>query len=215
MSGVYGKIIDGSQVEDIIESFLQRWLPMYLAEVAADRGEARDAFQAPKSWARSTDFNLDESTQLPAILIISTGMSEAPMRQGDGSFNAKWIIGIGVIVSAGGDNPAEATAKLAKRYGAAIRWLIMQQQGMESNIVAGVTWDDENYDDVPSDQRRSLASARLVFTVEIMDVMNVHDGPVLPNDPPLDPTTPIEDWPTVRDPDSDPPYDPITLKRSH
>jgi hypothetical protein len=218
MGGVFGTIIDGSEVENIVQTFLRRWLPTYLAEVAQDRGLPRNALQAPRTWTNSTEFQLDETTQLPAILIISSGLAEAPSRQGDGSFNAKWVVGVAVVVSAGGEQPQEATSRLAKQYGAAIRWLITQHPAMENPKVAGVTWDDENYDDVPSEQARSLASVRLVFTVEISDVMNALDGPILPDEPPAPPPgeaipeTP--DWDTMRDPDSDPPYNPITLQRS-
>lgn len=211
---IYGQIIDGSQVEDIVTNFLKRWLPQYVAQVADDRGLERDAIPAPKTWANTTEFNLDETTQLPAILIITNGLAERPQRFGDGSFNAKYVIGIAVVVSAGGDDPARATSRLAKRYAAALHTLMLQQSALESDLVAGVSWDDESYDDVPSEQGRSLASVRAVFTIEIRNVLNANDGPILPDDPP-DPTDPPGTWQTVRDPDSEPPYTPVTVERSH
>lgn len=211
---VFGAITDGSDVEFIVEKFLRRWLPTYLAEMAGQRGLPRDSFPPPQSWTHSTEFNLDETTQLPAILIICSGLAGDPTRHGDGSYSVSWVIGVGVIVSAGGDDPHNATNKLAKRYGAAIRWAMTQNPALEDSRIAGLSWDDEGYDDVPSGQARSLASARLVFTIQVDDVMNDMDGPVLPDDPPPDPTIPYADWPLVRDPDSDPPYIPVTVTRS-
>jgi hypothetical protein len=199
MSSIFGQVIDGAQVDEAVESFLRRWLPVYLAQMAEDRGLPRDAFPAPKTWATSTEFTIEKVTQLPAILILNAGLSEPPIREGDGSYRAKWMIGIAVVVTAGGDDPLRSVNRLAKRYGAAIRLLLIHHPSLEDPNVEGTTWEDENYDDIPADQDRSMASARLVFEVEYRAVANSYDGPVLPSDPPPDPTTPYPDWPTIDD----------------
>lgn len=196
---IFGQMLDGAQVEETVESFLKRWLPTYLAQIAEDRGLARNAIAPPVSWQNTPEFTLTESTQLPAILVITAGISGQPVRHGDGSYSATWIVGIGVVVTAGGPDPARATSRLAKRYGAAIRTLMLQHASLESSNVEGVTWEDENYDDIPTDQRRSLASARLVFSIEFRDVLNALDGPLLPANPPADSTAPYADWSTIPD----------------
>lgn len=198
-SNVFGSVLDGAQVEETVQKFLARWLPTYLSQLAADRGLPRDAWLRenwPPTWTNSTTFDLDETTRLPAILILSTGLADRPEMEGDGNYRAKWTVGIAAVVSA---NDQEATNRLAKRYGAAIRWLMIQHQSLEDPNVEGLSWEDEAYDDIPSGQRRTLASARLVFVIEYRHVVNRLDGPVLPDEPPEDPTVPIDDWGLLED----------------
>lgn len=217
---VFGTIIDGSQVEDAVQTFIKRWLPTYLSELADQRGLPRDTWlftdsngdwAAIRSWTNTPQFTLDENTQLPAALVITTGLAGRPVKEGDGSYRATWITGIAVVVSA---KDQDSTQRLAKRFGAAIRWLFVQHPSLEDPNVEGTSWEDENYDDVSSEQERTLASVRMVFSIEYHHVVNALDGPVLPADPPADPTVPYTDWTTVGDPD-DPahPYSPVTVTR--
>jgi hypothetical protein len=194
---IFGYFKDGARVEEAVQSFLKRWLPVYLAEVADQNGLPRDSYQMIKSWTNSPEFDLDETTALPAALILSTGIDPSSIiREGDGRYTVSWIIGIAVVVSA---KDQESTNRLAKRYGAAIRGLLLQQRAMETDDLRVLSWDDEGYDDIPSNQRRTLASVRLVFTIEQQGTMGDNDGPVLPPDPPPDPTQPYQDWPTLAD----------------
>lgn len=197
---IFGPIIDGATVEESVMTFLQRWLPTYLAEVARQNGLDPDVWLQPgnwpPSWSNKTRFDLTEETRLPAILVISAGLAGRPIKEGDGNYRATWMIGIAAIVSA---KDQDSTNKLAKRYGAAIRWLMMQHPSMEDPNVEGVDWEDEIYDDIPPQQERTLSGVRLVFSVEYTHVMSALDGPVLPADPPPDPTVPYEDWPIIPD----------------
>lgn len=212
---VIGPIIDAGQVEDDVKAHLELWLPTYLAQLAEDRGLPRNTFlrddgSAVANWQHTTDFDVTETTQLPAVLIINTGVNGTPQREGDGSYRVTWLIGIGVLVSAGGDNPALNSSRLAKRWGAAIR-CAMVQYCLDNPSVEGIGWEDEGYDDVPTELQRSLASARLVFSVEYRDVVNTNLGPGQP-DPHPDPVTePYEDWPTVQDAD----HVHVNVTRSH
>jgi hypothetical protein len=200
---IFGQVIDGSQVEDIVENFLQRWLPVYLAELAEQRALPRDTWLKtgpqgnwPPSWSRKSQFDYTEETRLPSILILSAGLSGPPWKEGDGTYHATWMIGVAALVSA---KDQETTDALAKRYGAAVRWLFIQHPSLEDANVEGTTWEDEAYDDIGVVQNRTLASVRLVFSVQLKNVASSLDGPVLPDDPPPDPTTPYEDWPILED----------------
>jgi hypothetical protein len=203
MPSIFGEIIDGAQVEDIVENFLQRWLPIYLAELADQRGESRDIWLQegpqgnwPPSWSRKAQFDYTEETRLPAIITISAGIAGPPFHEGDGTYHATWMIGVAVLVSA---KDQESTNLLVKRYGAAIRWMFIQHPSLEDPNVEGATWEDEAYDDIGVVQNRTLASARMVFSIQMKNVANSLAGPVLPDDPPPDPTTPYDEWPILED----------------
>lgn len=196
---VFGPMFDGGQVEVAVQRFLSRWLPTYLEEVArqADPPIEPGTISKPRSWTTSPEFEIDEATQLPAMLIINAGIAEDSIyRQGDGSYNVSWVIGIASIVSA---KDQESTDRLAKRYGAAIRSLMLQHPAMETDNMRVVSWDDEKYDDVPPSGLRTLAGVRMVFTIEAENLTNSHDGPMLTPEPPADPTAPWQDWETLQD----------------
>lgn len=181
---VLGAIVDAGQVEDDVKNHLELWLPTYLAQLAEDRGLPRGTYLRPDgsavgNWQHTTEFEVQETTALPAVLIINTGLDGVPVREGDGSFRAAWMVGIGVLVSAGGTNANLSSSRLAKRWGAAIRWAMLQYS-LDNTAVEGIDWLDEGYDDVPSELQRSLSSARLVFRIEYHSVMNSNSGPGLP-----------------------------------
>lgn len=199
-SEVFGQMIDGAIVEDDVKNHLQNWLPTYLTQLAEDRGLDRGAIALPKNWYNTTDFDTDFSARnTPAVLIISSGISGAPIREGDGSFRCTFLIGIGVVVSAGGDNSQLNSNRLARRYGVAIATAMLQNSALNSEQVDGVTWEDLSYDDVPSDDQSGLASVRLVFSIEYRNVLNSNLGPGTP-DPIPDPIdNPYPDWGTIPD----------------
>lgn len=216
---IFGQILDASHVERTFKAFLDRWMPVYLAEVARQNSLPPNSwlFQRPdgswgwiRGWQAGPRFELDENTQLPAGRMIVAGVAGRPTKEGDGTYRATWTVGMAIVVSA---KDQASTDALAKRMGAAIRALVVQHPSLEDSNVEGTSWEDEGYDDVPPEQGRNLASARLVFNVEYNYVVSALDGPVLPSDPPVDPTVPYADWPTVRDPNAAPTYQPATVTR--
>jgi hypothetical protein len=79
---IFGQVIDGSQVEDIVENFLQRWLPVYLAELAEQRALPRDTWLKtgpqgnwPPSWSRKSQFDYTEETRLPSVQLKNVASS--------------------------------------------------------------------------------------------------------------------------------------------
>lgn len=202
---IFGPQIDAAYVEDSLHRILDKWLPTYMAQIAADAGLPRNTWFRPDgkivgSWTHSTQFVIEDTTALPAILIINSGLAEPPIMEGDGSYRAAWVIGIGGIVQAGGDNPALNTSRLAKRFASGVKWVLLQAQIDEPNL-EDVQWVDEGYDDVPA-EARELASFRLVFRIEYSNVLNANLGPGTLN-PVADPIPPnsYPDWGTVPDKD--------------
>lgn len=188
---VYGRIIDGTDVELAAESCLKFWIHRYLAEVERQHDVTVGDYARPRSWKTANEMDRWPDDQLPAIIIISTGLTgDRPTAEGDGSVRAPWGLGVAAVVSA---NTFGNTRTLALRYAAAIRACLSQNQSLRRALdgsVRGVTWLDERYNELPPEDGRTIMAARLLFEVEVADVINVNTRP-----PEAEPEP--EDWPTV------------------
>lgn len=192
-----GPIITGRDVELAALSVLKRWSGFYLAE--AERQTGRDPGSLPRirSWTTAPDFEKWPEDQLPAVLLISPGLVEVPRPDGQGLYRAQFSLGIAVIVSSA---LIDMTAELGKLYCAVHRLCILQHQSLEG-FAAGVTWLDENYDDLPSIDDRSLGAGKAIFSVEVHNISRRWNGPPTPpedvSEPPTPDTDPIPPDPTV------------------
>lgn len=214
---IFGNILTKKEVEDSVLEHLQLWLPTYLAEIERQKNLGTDFIAPPVYWSttfqQGFDFMGEQKT--PAILVMSPGINGKPAREGDGTMRAGFTVGIGAVVSA---REQDETNALATYYAAAIRALMVQKvpAAMSDGAVwHGSTWEDEGYDDLPGADSRSLASCRLLFTLDFRGVVTTLAGPASPD--PLDPSsTPWPEGLTVRDPDSAPPYTAVPpTTRSH
>jgi hypothetical protein len=163
-----------------------------------ERQTARPPGSLPRAraWTTSPDFETWPEDQIPRVLIVSPGLLQPPASDGPGNYRATWSLGIGVIVSA---RTMDETMELAKLYCAALRACMLQHQSLEG-FAAGVEWLDENYDDLPSIDTRSLGAGQAIFAVQVDDVSRRWGGPTSPDSEPPEPdTTPLSTDPTVED----------------
>lgn len=177
---VFGRIIDGGQVEDAVIATLQLWLPTYIAEVAAQNGLDRSAIPNIRSYHTVNSYDKWPEDQLPSLVVISGGVPDDITVASGGVHRAQFAFGFAVFCSA---NTESNTARMAKRYAAAIRACFVQHQSL-GGFARGVEWKGEVYDDVESVDSRSLASARGVYLVEVDDVVSSGKGPSEPEPKP-------------------------------
>ena len=187
---VFGPIVTGGQVEDAVEATLRKWLPTYIAEVSGQDGRSRSKTPNIASWQVVPDFETWPESKFPALVIVSTGVSGKPKRKAGGVYSAPWAFGIGVFCKS---NSLKNMRDLSKIYGAAIRAVLVQHSSL-GDFASGLDWEDERYDDLEF-RERTYAAARLVFTVEVDEVVRRSAGPAQA-DPNYDPTLP---------------YDPVTI----
>lgn len=183
---LYGHMVDGQEVEDAVASILALWLPDSLA-AQADRRGYTDPLPVPGAaqvWPDETPEERWPEHQLPALGIGSPGTVGEPVKDGDGSYRATWSIGIGITVSA---NSPQATRKLSRVYGAAIRQALLQRRSL-GGFAYGMGWGGESYTALGTASSRTQAIAINSFTVEVADVVSVHHGPAT-TDPPADGST--------------------------
>lgn len=188
---VFGPLVTGASVERWAMDTLKLWTPEYLAWIERTTGRVPRSLPVPRSWVHATGADRWAEESLPSVLLVSTGLADPPMREGKGSYRAKYDLGVAVVVSA---KDQAQTDELAKLYTTAFRLILLQHPSLGGHAAA-VEWVDERYDALPgSDRRRTLSSGSLVFRVEVRDVAASRGGPMVPRD---DPYSPYPDGPVV------------------
>jgi hypothetical protein len=191
---IFGPVVSGADVESWCVETLRKWSSTYLTELENRSGRKPGSLQRVRAFVTVPTFDKWPEDQLPALLVISVGLSERPKKSGDGTYDARWRMTLGVICSA--RTQAEAH-ELAMDYTAWHRELLLNRQSLEGRA-AGVDFIDEKYDTLPFDDTRSLGAGEVTFTVEVHDVASAYAGPITPADPLEPDTTPWPHWPTVK-----------------
>lgn len=181
---IFSSIISGAEVEKAAMDTLQEWLPTYLEEMCRQTGREPGSLPYIRSWKTVNDFESFPEDQIPLLLLISTGLAEPPLKEGDGKYRATWILGTGVVCS-GQDQ--QGSNDLAKLYSAAVRAALLQRPSL-GGLAHGTDWEDERYNDLPAENGRTLAAGQNIFSVEVRGVLDVQAGPGAP-DPLPDPIT--------------------------
>lgn len=187
-----GPVVTGRDVELAALRTLKRWSSAYLTDAEIKLGRTPGSLPRIRAWTTAPDFEKWPEDQLPAVLLLSPGLAEAPNMDGRGAYRAQFSLGVAAIVSTA---KMEQTAALAKLYCAVLRTCLIQKQSLEG-FAAGVTWLDENYDDLPSIDDRSLGAGQAIFAVQVDNVSQRWNGPATPGEPPPD-YEPMPSDPTV------------------
>src|SRR5262245_7939817 len=97
---IFRRILTTHEVETRAIPGLTKWVPTYPAELERQTEREPGSLPVPRAWTTATSFDKWPEDQLPAVLVISPGLLEPPNGEGDGSYRAKYSLGIGVITSA-------------------------------------------------------------------------------------------------------------------
>jgi hypothetical protein len=187
-SSEIGPIVSAYDVEAAALATLRKWVSTYLGETEAQHGRVRNSLPRPRSYTTSNSFDKWPEDQLPCILLICPGTIDVPLASGDGKYRVRFGLGVAAIVSTSQAVQTEETAKL---YVAALRTCLIQQRSL-GGFAAGTDWLDETYDDLPSEDGRSLGAGQAVFAVEVDDISRRYSGPPNPGaDVPVPPYAPL------------------------
>lgn len=188
---IFGPIITGAQLEQAAMDTLQLWMPDYVAALERETGREPRSVPLPKAWVRRNDAVARwPENRVPAIALVSPGLSTDPVKDGEGNYSCAFELAVGAIVNA---RDQQSANDLAKLYAAAIRTLLLQR-GDLGGFANGTVWTKEGYTDTPADYLKIGAIATVTFDVIVEGVAVDHGGPLAPSDDPyLDPG----DWPTV------------------
>lgn len=194
---IFGNILTNDEVEQAVLDTIKEWDSTYLAEIERQKGYSAGDLPRPKSYVVASEFDgLPGDEQLPMVIVIAPGLQDPPAKDGRQRHRAEWQIAVVVLVSVR-RNPTNTPRKIAGLYGAAVRSLLVQRRSLEGRA-SGTRWIDETYQDVSTEDSRSLGACRVVFGVEFDDVVTGDSGPNSPA-PQLDPLAPYPDPPTVEE----------------
>lgn len=204
----FGSIIPADVLEDDLTSYLQKWFKTYAAEVSEQVNGQRGLYPEPKYWTTAPIVALESESQIryPAVLVVSPGLLQKPVRHGDGSYEGTYQIGVCIITTARKEIEA---GRMARRYGAAIHTAVMQHQSLDTTYIEGIEWADERFTDFLSAEQETCASATEIFNITVKGLFNMFGGPGVAN--PLPEPAVYPENPSVVDPDAAPPYSPIHI----
>jgi hypothetical protein len=193
---IFGAIQVATDLEDAVVTTLSDWFPVYLREYERQAGLVADnvaplKHPLPQSYLRADKLDREAASALPAIVVVSPGLSgrSKPSQEGDGSFNVPFNIAAGVFV---GSNLREDTMRLVRVYTAICRTIMLQKQSF-GGFANGSAWVDESYDDdFPFPDGQTISAGQVIFEVWVAGVVNRFGGPAADPDPA---TQPGSEWP--------------------
>lgn len=194
-TNIYGPIVDRDTIEETVMAFIQLWIDTYLAEVERMKGMSIRHLPRPRSYSAVNRFERWTQDQLPAIIVVSPGLTKPPVKNGAAVYRGKWALGIGIVVGA---RDQETNRSVVGLYAAAIRMLFTHKPSV-GGFALGCTWLDEKYTDSPEDYRQSTAAGQVLFELEVDAVVQGLQGPATIDPPPADPVPDPGQWPEVID----------------
>jgi hypothetical protein len=190
---IFGPVVTGGDVEQWCLDLLRKWSGTYLSELERQHGYVAGTLQRVRAWLTAPSFDKWPEDQLPAVVLVSVGLMEPPLREGDGRYRGRWGMSLGVVCSA---RTQELSHEQSMLYLAAHRAILLQRPSLEGHA-AGISWLDEDYTSLPYDDVRSLGAGTAAFSIEVRGITLGDAGPVTPDDPLAPDTAPWPDWPTA------------------
>jgi len=191
---IFKTVVNANQVEAAVRDTLRTWFNTYLRETELQWGIPSRSIPEPLSYIIAQDNAREAEDQLPAVVIVSPGLSDEPLKEGDGTYRAPWQVGIGIFASA---KDRSSTEQLIRYYCAVIRAIMLQKRSL-GGFADNVVWSDESYDELDFDDERTISAGLVDFIVEVAGVVDGNAGPTVTVPPDPD-TLPGSNWPLVTD----------------
>jgi hypothetical protein len=194
---VFQPIITGADVEVAVRDHIRRWARDYLGEIAFRSGRARGALPVFRSYLPALDLDKFTEDQVPACVIASPGTLVQPVKR-RGTYYTTWQVGVGCVVS-GQDR--DNTFALLPLYAAAVRACMVQHPALGVDFIDGVTWLGERYDELDTNDLRTLAAGSVTFGIDVPSAVDSRGGPTAPSVVPTGgPPVPAGEQPPPADP---------------
>lgn len=180
---VFGPIVIPDDVTRAVEQHVRTWQRSYLDHVAVGRGFSRrlpsirsyrTTNERPERWA---------DDPLPTLVIV-TEDPEGYARDGDGSAEILFPVGLAVVVTAAGQR---AASKLAQCYAGALALLLNEKPDLGIGEV--VDWIPYSFGDLEPENDSLLSACSQGVIVQVPDALSMAGGgPRTPTPDDDDPT---------------------------
>lgn len=186
---IFGQLVAFSDVENALMTHIQKWMDTYLSARERLNGITPGTIARPRSYIVRQVFDaLPGEEQTPLIVVVSNGTVAPPRRFGTSIWSADLGMSVSAVCFA---VEAQDARSLVGHYQAAILGMLIHHQVFMDKKATMEAWTGFSVDDLPSDQARTMCSARLNFTVRVKHYVDaIFGGPLAVPD---DPYIPIED----------------------
>lgn len=185
-SPVFGNMFVAGSLEQAYINTLIKWFPDYVNEVAAQNDLDPAEIAIPKNYTNRNSFDMLPAEELPKVIVISPGTVGDPTMYNNGTYEAAWRIGVGVVHAHKDENTANY---LSKVYAAVVREIINDKQTLDDSVygIQHTLWVNEMYDDVPiGSPTVKTRAASLNFSTLLTGVSTKGRGPLEPDHAPYD-----------------------------
>lgn len=176
-------MITATHIRRWTQDVLTAHLAAHIDAAAADPlVDMTDMLPTPRvrSWTRLPDYRALDEGQSPAIIVTSTGLTGTPDREardaGGGDYRASWQVTVYCFVRA---TTYHDVADLVGLYTGAIRECLLQRRLPGHS--ASVEWMDEGYNEVDTDDARSIGAGQVTLRVSLADVVTDLLPPIAPD----------------------------------
>lgn len=148
------------------------WFPTYLRDSERHHGLVPGYCTLPKTLRLSIDPSKWPEEPLPAVLIVTAGTQEGPVRQADFTWDSEYQISFQAVTHGPDQDEAELQASI---YGLALKQMVLQQSsewhgeaayaGPDVEVSSVVLLDEDWTGTLASSRRRTLAYGAVTFSV--------------------------------------------------
>lgn len=195
---VFGRVIDGSDVETALLEHLQAWMPTTIAEIVRQKDPGGTRWPAGVAPIRSYTVTHAANEkwpedQLPMLLAFCPGFADEPSYEGEGKLRARFVVNLAAICSS---VTLADTKDLSRLYADAAALAIVQHESL-SGFAEGVAWVGSTNFPISRgvEAERNLMAVENLFVVEVADVLDRNAGIA---EPLADPSKAPADWPSVK-----------------
>lgn len=189
-SDIFGNIFIETELESAVMAQFATWMPVYIREIEIQLARTPGQIPPPKQYTTRNEFTSFPEDKMPMCVVVSPGIDNEPKAEGDGTYSAEFLVGVGFAAAA---RDADASGLMAKIYGAAGRKILLDKQSI-GGIARGVEWVDHNNDELVTEDERTIRASYDIFRVKVWDVVTRFSGPLAPADPVNQPGS---NWPTA------------------
>jgi hypothetical protein len=173
-------IFSANRLDNAAEATLRNWMPTYIKDLCLQNGIAHSLddpnhLVPPRSYNVRNDQARWPEEQMPAVVVVNTGMARPPRMYGDGRYSGFWRVTV-LTYCHGIDKTT--TNRNNQIYAAAVRAILLQKRTL-GGVAAGVEWEAEDYNEATTDPQgtRTMASSAITMVFEVENIINREGGP--------------------------------------